>query len=123
MKRLGELLGVYKEWFGGLVVGVTVTQAILWLYLYIYSAPWLLPLSIVAGLVTSYVGKYRNTKALITVTVLVFVTYVLYASWVANANNGLATTGPSPNEWMWTPTMLGVFVLCLLYTSPSPRDS
>lgn len=115
MKRFERLLGVYKEWSEGLIVGVTVTQAILWLYLYIYPMPWLLPAGIVAGLVTSYVGKYRKTKALITAAVLVFVAYVLYVSWVANANNGLATAGPSPNEWMWTPTMLGVFVLVVAF--------
>jgi len=115
MKRFERLLGVYKEWSEGLIVGVTVTQAILWLYLYIYPMPWLLPAGIVAGLVSSYVGKHRKTKALITAAVLVFVAYVLYASWVANANNGLATAGPSPNEWMWTPTMLGVFVLIVAF--------
>jgi len=115
MKRFERLLGAYKEWSEGLIVGATVTQAILWLYLYIYPMPWLLPVGIVAGLVTSYVGKYRKTKALITAAVLVFVAYVLYASWVANANNGLATAGPSPNEWMWTPTMLGVFVLIVAF--------
>ncbi len=73
MKRFERLLSVYKEWSEGLIVGVTVTQAILWLYLYIYPMPWLLSAGIVAGLVTSYVGKYRKTKALITVAVLVFV--------------------------------------------------
>ncbi len=80
MKRFESLLGVYKEWSEGLIVGVTVTQAILWLYLYIYPALWLLPAGIVAGLVTSYVGKHRKTKALITAAVLVFVAYVLYVS-------------------------------------------
>jgi uncharacterized membrane protein (DUF485 family) len=112
MKRFERLLGVYKEWSEGLIVGVTVTQAILWLYLYIYPMPWLLPVGIVAGLVTSYVGKYRKTKALITATVLVFITYVLYVSWVANTNY---YAGLPPNSWMWSPSILGVGVLVIAF--------
>jgi len=112
MKRFERLLGAYKEWSEGLIVGATVTQAILWLYLYIYPMPWLLPVGIITGLATSYVGKHRKTKALITAAVLVFVAYVLYVTWVANANY---YAGLPPSSWMWSPSILGVFVLLVAF--------